>query len=245
MADGFFFPYKTCQNTVQAQEVVFRKVHWLMETRWVKVRHHRLVVFKVLFRLYNRFLQISAGLTNMCRTDVVDSSVTCSFLSSSHRASISRDPFYDMLATRKKRIANKKWCPPPLHILLVFITALSVTSTAPGDTGGSLGSSLSGTRRIVCTSEPRQRWRWRIKDLQDLHQAGCSLRTTVYRRSSHDWNHRTFLRNVSVALLPSTGHVGNYIYCTTNARAGCKTWIPLVSLHPVRSVTSRRQHLIL
>lgn len=27
----------------------------------------------------------------------------------SHRASISRDPFYDMLATRKRRIANKKW----------------------------------------------------------------------------------------------------------------------------------------
>lgn len=25
------------------------------------------------------------------------------------RASISRDPFYDMLATRKRRIANKKW----------------------------------------------------------------------------------------------------------------------------------------
>lgn len=25
-----------------------------------------------------------------------------------HRASISRDPFYDMLATRKRRIANKK-----------------------------------------------------------------------------------------------------------------------------------------
>lgn len=46
-------------------------------------------------------------------------SVIWSFLSSVHRASISRDPFYDMLATRKRRIANKKWWPstfqPHLH----------------------------------------------------------------------------------------------------------------------------------
>lgn len=44
------------------------------------------------------------------------------FLSSSHRASISRDPFYDMLATRKRRIANKKWWPS------TCIAAMSVTS---------------------------------------------------------------------------------------------------------------------
>lgn len=34
----------------------------------------------------------------------------CSALTGSlYRASISRDPFYDMLATRKRRIASKKW----------------------------------------------------------------------------------------------------------------------------------------
>lgn len=33
----------------------------------------------------------------------------CPLIGSVPRASISRDPFYDMLATRKRRIANKKW----------------------------------------------------------------------------------------------------------------------------------------
>lgn len=37
-------------------------------------------------------------------------SILCNvlFLFSLYRASISKDPFYDMLATRKRRIANKK-----------------------------------------------------------------------------------------------------------------------------------------
>lgn len=33
----------------------------------------------------------------------------CPLIGFFSRASISRDPFYDMLATRKRRIANKKW----------------------------------------------------------------------------------------------------------------------------------------
>ncbi len=44
---------------------------------------------------------------------IKDAEVSLPFLTSpligSFRASISRDPFYDMLATRKRRIANKKW----------------------------------------------------------------------------------------------------------------------------------------
>lgn len=32
----------------------------------------------------------------------------CPLIGFLYRASISRDPFYDMLATRKRRIANKK-----------------------------------------------------------------------------------------------------------------------------------------
>lgn len=56
----------------------------------------------------------------VCKSDVggwkqlIADVYLCVFLSL-HRASISRDPFYDMLATRKRRIANKKWWLHRLH----------------------------------------------------------------------------------------------------------------------------------
>ena len=58
----------------------------------------------------------------------------CPLIGFFSRASISRDPFYDMLATRKRRIANKKWGGTifsslhRLHLsLLAFTTDMTVS----------------------------------------------------------------------------------------------------------------------
>lgn len=81
------------------------------------------------------------------------------------RASISRDPFYDMLATRKRRIANKKWSRRP--------RTTTSPKPVPSDTHtafwdgprGSDGSQLKNLMFIVPLSVFQLVWKHSCPDL--------------------------------------------------------------------------------
>lgn len=158
--------------------------------------------------LTNLFCRQQNSLDRVCSVGNSWSAI-CSFLSSFRRASISRDPFYDMLATRKRRIANKKWWLSTFHC--TCIATISVTSRVlvcvcvclyvTGVMKAFLCFRHYFHLKVVCTSIRYTAVTYG-SDLMQKKEIITKLednrRMTAMRKPFH---------SVSVTRLPSTGHI--------------------------------------
>lgn len=90
-----------------------------------------------------------------------------------HRASISRDPFYDMLATRKRRIANKKWWLPTFNYTTTLVHCSATTSVTSG-VSVCYEDYFLFRADSICISSLKKKCKFSVKVLQPITDWGSS-----------------------------------------------------------------------